>query len=91
MGTLVRKSPNPSLIIQNLVRKKPRGSREATKPGEAFSHMRGELLTYEQRGFASEQAAAFSRAASSISHDLRHYLTVLAANAEFLYEADKLS
>jgi signal transduction histidine kinase len=30
------------------------------------------------------------RAANSISHDLRHHLAALVANAEFLYEADKL-
>ena len=34
--------------------------------------------------------AAFGRAASSISHDLRHYLAAVVANAEFLYEAEKL-
>src|SRR5208283_798621 len=32
----------------------------------------------------------FGRAASSISHDLRHYLAAVVANAEFLYEAEKL-
>jgi signal transduction histidine kinase len=68
----------------------PRGSSEVAELGEAFSKMRGELLTSEQRRFATERIAAFGRAASSISHDLRHYLAAVVANAEFLYEAEKL-
>ena len=34
--------------------------------------------------------AALGRAANSLSHDLRHHLAALVANAEFLYEAEKL-
>jgi signal transduction histidine kinase len=68
----------------------PRGGSEVAELGEAFSKMRGELLTSEQRRFATERIAAFGRAASSISHDLRHYLAAVVANAEFLYEAEKL-
>lgn len=68
----------------------PRGSSEVAELGETFSKMRGELLTSEQRRFATERVAAFGRAASSISHDLRHYLAAVVANAEFLYEAEKL-
>jgi signal transduction histidine kinase len=68
----------------------PRGSSEVAELGEAFSKMRGELLTSEQRRFAAERIAALGRAASSISHDLRHYLAAVVANAEFLYEAEKL-
>ena len=59
--------------------------------GETFSKMRGELLTSEQRRFATERIAAFGRAASSISHDLRHYLAAVVANAEFLFEAERLN
>lgn len=69
---------------------RPRGSSEVAELGEAFSKMRGELQTSEQRRFAIERIAAFGRAASSISHDLRHYLAAVVANAEFLYEAEKL-
>ncbi|HEY1482139.1 MAG TPA: HAMP domain-containing sensor histidine kinase [Candidatus Acidoferrum sp.] len=69
---------------------KPRGSSEIAELSEAFSKMRGELQTSEQRRFAAERIAAFGRAASSISHDLRHYLAAVVANAEFLYEAEKL-
>jgi len=68
----------------------PRGSSEVAELGEAFSKMRRELLISEQRRFATERIAAFGRAASSISHDLRHYLAAVVANAEFLYEAEKL-
>jgi signal transduction histidine kinase len=68
----------------------PRGSSEVAELGDTFSKMRGELLLSEQRRFASERIAAFGRAASSISHDLRHYLAAVVANAEFLYEAEKL-
>jgi signal transduction histidine kinase len=68
----------------------PRGSSEVAELGETFSKMRGELLISEQRRFATERIAAFGRAASSISHDLRHYLAAVVANAEFLYEAEKL-
>lgn len=68
----------------------PRGSSEVAELGESFSKMRGELLISEQRRFAAERIAAFGRAASSISHDLRHYLAAVVANAEFLYEAEKL-
>jgi len=69
---------------------KPRGSSEVAELGDTFSKMRGELLLSEQRRFANERIAAFGRAASSISHDLRHYLAAVVANAEFLYEAEKL-
>ena len=68
----------------------PRGSSEVVELGEAFSKMRGELLASEQRRFANERIAALGRAASSISHDLRHYLAAVVANAEFLYEAERL-
>ena len=68
----------------------PRGSSEVAELGDAFAKMRGELLTSEQRRFATERIAAVGRAASSISHDLRHYLAAVVANAEFLYEAEKL-
>src|SRR5260370_29613744 len=52
--------------------------------------MRGELLASQQRQIETERIAALGRAASSISHDLRHYLAAVVANAEFLYEADEL-
>jgi signal transduction histidine kinase len=68
----------------------PRGSSEVAELGDAFSRMRDELLAAQQRWIATERIAALGRAASSISHDLRHYLAAVVANAEFLYEAEKL-
>ena len=68
----------------------PRGSSEVVELGNAFSKMRGELLASQRRQIETEQVAALGRAASSISHDLRHSLAAVVANAEFLYEADKL-
>jgi len=68
----------------------PRGTSEVAELGEAFAKMRSELLASQQRLIANERTAALGRAASSISHDLRHYLAALVANAEFLYEADNL-
>jgi signal transduction histidine kinase/type II secretory pathway pseudopilin PulG len=68
----------------------PRGSSEVAELGEAFSTMRKELLVAQQRRLAAERIAALGRAAGSISHDLRHHLAAVVANAEFLYEADRL-
>lgn len=68
----------------------PRGSAEVAELSEAFSKMRSDLLASQQRWIAAERIAALGRAASSISHDLRHYLAAVVANAEFLYEAEKL-
>jgi signal transduction histidine kinase len=68
----------------------PHGSSEVAHLGEAFSSMRSSLLDTQRRALAAEQTAALGRAANSISHDLRHYLSALVANAEFLYEAENL-
>lgn len=68
----------------------PRGSTEVAELAEAFSKMRGELLASQRQRIATERVAALGRAASSISHDLRHSLAAVVANAEFLYEADRL-
>jgi len=68
----------------------PRGSSEVAELGESFSKMRGELLASQRKQIETERVAALGRAANSISHDLRHHLAALVANAEFLYEAEKL-
>ncbi len=68
----------------------PRGSSEVAELGSAFSKMRGELLASQKQRIETERIAALGRAASSISHDLRHSLAAVVANAEFLYEADSL-
>lgn len=69
---------------------KPRGSSEVAELGQTFALMRRELLASQRRRIAAERIAALGRAASSLSHDLRHYLAAVVANAEFLYEADRL-
>jgi signal transduction histidine kinase len=68
----------------------PRGSTEAVELAETFSKMRGELLAFQKKQIETERVAALGRAANSLSHDLRHHLAALVANAEFLYEAEKL-
>jgi signal transduction histidine kinase len=68
----------------------PEGTSEVAELSTAFAKMRGELLTSQQRQIETERISALGRAASSLSHDLRHYLAALVANAEFLYEADEL-
>jgi signal transduction histidine kinase len=68
----------------------PRGSSEVAELGESFSKMRGDLMASQRKQIETERVAALGRAASSISHDLRHHLAALVANAEFLYEAERL-
>jgi signal transduction histidine kinase len=68
----------------------PQGGTELVELSTAFATMRGQLLALQQQQIETERIAALAQAASSISHDLRHYLAAVVANAEFLYEADKL-
>jgi signal transduction histidine kinase len=68
----------------------PQGTSEVAELSTAFAKMRGELLASHQQQIETERIAALGRAASSISHDLRHYLAAVVANAEFLYEAEEL-
>jgi signal transduction histidine kinase len=68
----------------------PQGGTELVELSTAFAQMRGQLLELQQQQIETERIAALAQAASSISHDLRHYLAAVVANAEFLYEADKL-
>jgi signal transduction histidine kinase len=58
---------------------------EVTK---AFVGMRASLHQAQQRLLHSERLATIGTMASSISHDLRHPLTAVLANAEFLAEPD---
>ena len=69
----------------------PRGSTELVELSTSFAKMRGQLQALQQQRIETERIAALARAASSISHDLRHYLAAVVANAEFLYEADQLN
>lgn len=67
-----------------------RGSIEVEQLASAFSAMRLKLLESQKNKLAAERVAVLGRTASSISHDLRHYLSAMVANAEFLYEAEAL-
>jgi signal transduction histidine kinase len=95
-GTITRPMDNLLAGVRALARGDygfsitPKGSSEVVELGTAFAKMRGELLDSQRRQIETEQVAALGRAASSISHDLRHSLAAVVANAEFLYEADKL-
>jgi signal transduction histidine kinase len=68
----------------------PRGSSELVELSTSFAQMRGQLLALQQQRIETERMSALARAASSISHDLRHYLAAVVANAEFLYESETL-
>ena len=69
----------------------PRGSAELAELGSAFNSMRQQLLESQRKQLEAERLAALGRAAGSISHDLRHQLAAVVANAEFLYNVDELN
>jgi signal transduction histidine kinase len=60
------------------------GAKEIRELAEAFDRMRRRLRDTRQELVAAERMATIGRMASSISHDLRHYLSAVYANAEFL-------
>ena len=60
------------------------GTAEIRELTQAFDHMRLELERSQRALIDSERLATIGRMASSISHDLRHYLSAMYANAEFL-------
>jgi signal transduction histidine kinase len=68
----------------------PEGTSEIAELSSAFAKMRNDLLSSQRQQIETERVAAIGRAASSLSHDLRHYLAAVVANAEFLYEAEEL-
>lgn len=61
-----------------------RGAKELRELGAAFDQMRLRLRRTQQELLEAERLATIGRMASSISHDLRHYLSAVYANAEFL-------
>ena len=63
-----------------------RGTDEVAEVTKAFGKMRSTLQTAQQDLVHSERLATVGRMASSISHDLRHPMTAIMANAEFLCE-----
>lgn len=54
----------------------------------AFDDMRSSLAAAEEKVLEAERSATIGRMASSISHDLRHRLTSIVANSEFLAESE---
>ena len=60
------------------------GTREVRELSLAFGKMRDEILRTNHALLESERLATIGRMASSVSHDLRHYLASVYANSEFL-------
>ena len=60
------------------------GTVEIRELSRAFERMRVELRRTQKDLVDSERLATIGRMASSISHDLRHHLSAMYANAEFL-------
>lgn len=67
----------------------PHGSMEVATLAHSFTSMRSALSESQRREIEGERLAALGRAAGSISHDLRHHLAAVVANAEFLHDADE--
>src|SRR3989440_9719041 len=63
------------------------GGDEVAEVTGAFKGMRDSLLKTQQELLEAERLATIGRMASSISHDLRHSLAAIVANAEFLCES----
>jgi signal transduction histidine kinase len=66
------------------------GTQEVRQLSAAFARMRNEIVEANRALLESERLATIGRMASSISHDLRHYLAAIYANSEFL-ASDRLS
>ncbi len=60
------------------------GTREVRELSGAFVAMSAEIRETNRALLESERLATIGRMASSVSHDLRHYLAAVYANAEFL-------
>ena len=61
-----------------------RGTQEVRELSIAFAAMRDQIVQKNRALVESERLATIGRMASSVSHDLRHYLAAVYANAEFL-------
>jgi signal transduction histidine kinase len=60
------------------------GPQEVRYLSRVFADMRDEIQKTNRALLESERLATIGRMASSVSHDLRHYLAAVYANAEFL-------
>jgi signal transduction histidine kinase len=63
------------------------GNDEVAELTGAFDRMRASLQKTQRELLEAERLATIGRMASSISHDLRHSLAAIVANAEFLCES----
>ncbi len=66
-----------------------RGKDEVAEVTASFLRMRSNLQETQRRLLESERLATIGQMASSISHDLRHSLATVMANAEFLSESNR--
>lgn len=60
------------------------GAEEVRELAQSFDRMREELKRTHRELIESERLATIGRMASSVSHDLRHHLSAIYANAEFM-------
>ncbi|HET9698682.1 MAG TPA: HAMP domain-containing protein, partial [Terriglobales bacterium] len=60
------------------------GHDEVAELTSVFNRMRASLRTTQRELLESEKLATIGRMASSVSHDLRHHLVAIMANAEYL-------
>jgi signal transduction histidine kinase len=60
------------------------GTQEVRYLSRVFAQMREEIQKTSRALLEAERLATIGRMASSVSHDLRHYLAAVYANAEFL-------
>jgi signal transduction histidine kinase len=60
------------------------GTLEVRELSRVFARMRDEIQETNRALLESERLATIGRMANSVSHDLRHYLAAVYANAEFL-------
>jgi signal transduction histidine kinase len=66
------------------------GTQEVRQLSKAFASMRRRIQEANRALLESERLATIGSMASSVSHDLRHYLAAIYANSEFL-ASDRLS
>jgi signal transduction histidine kinase len=60
------------------------GAEEVRELSRAFDRMRERMQKTQHELLAAERMATIGQMASSVSHDLRHYLSAIYASAEFL-------
>jgi len=65
------------------------GSDEVAEVTAAFLRMRASLQETQRKLLEAERLATIGRMASSISHDLRHSLATVMADAEFMSESNR--